>query len=108
MDDVDDGESEIPLNKGKWELVKKDFFMPAPARLTACGYHNELDMVVVAFSNGVFGLYQMPDFVCIHLLSVSREKITTAVFNRLGTGRRLAVQNLCSCSPWRGNERVTF
>ncbi|KAL3643778.1 hypothetical protein CASFOL_014593 [Castilleja foliolosa] len=35
------------------------------------------------FSNGVFALYQMPDFVCIHLLSISREKITMAVFNDL-------------------------
>ncbi|XWS20388.1 hypothetical protein CRYUN_Cryun31cG0096800 [Craigia yunnanensis] len=26
----------------------------------------------------------MPDFVCIHLLSISREKLTTAVFNDLG------------------------
>ncbi|TQD92449.1 hypothetical protein C1H46_022010 [Malus baccata] len=41
-------------------------------------------MLVVGFSNGVFGLYQMPDFVCLHLLSISREKITTAVFNELG------------------------
>lgn len=67
-----------------WRLRKKDFFMQAPARLTACDYHRELDMVVVGFSNGVFGLYQMPDFVCLHLLSISREKITTAAFNRAG------------------------
>lgn len=26
----------------------------------------------------------MPDFVCIHLLSILREKITTVVFNDLG------------------------
>ncbi|KAB2623915.1 periodic tryptophan protein 2-like protein [Pyrus ussuriensis x Pyrus communis] len=43
-----------------------------------------LHMLVVGFSNGVFGLYQMPDFVCLHLLSISREKITMAVFNELG------------------------
>ncbi|KAJ4821206.1 Periodic tryptophan protein 2-like protein [Rhynchospora pubera] len=75
----DDEPSKLP-----WRLRKKDFFMQAPARLTACDYHRELDMVVVGFSNGVFGLYQMPDFVCLHLLSISREKITTAAFNRAG------------------------
>ncbi|KAF3450839.1 hypothetical protein FNV43_RR06928 [Rhamnella rubrinervis] len=69
---------------GKWELLRKDNFVQASAKLTACDYHRELDMVVVGFSNGVFRLYQMPDFVCIHLLSISREKITTAVFNELG------------------------
>lgn len=72
------------LQRGKWVLLRKDNFMQAPAKLTACDYHRELDMVVVCFSNGVFRLYQMPDFVCIHLLSISREKITTAVFNDLG------------------------
>uniref|UniRef100_A0A0E0A1P8 Small-subunit processome Utp12 domain-containing protein n=1 Tax=Oryza glumipatula TaxID=40148 RepID=A0A0E0A1P8_9ORYZ len=82
------GESEepdtTPLHFARWELQKKDFFMQSPAKLTACDYHRELDMVVVGFSNGVFGLYQMPDFVCLHLLSISREKITTAIFNSLG------------------------
>ncbi|BAF17978.1 periodic tryptophan protein 2 [Oryza sativa Japonica Group] len=82
------GESEepdtTPLHFTRWELQKKDFFMQSPAKLTACDYHRELDMVVVGFSNGVFGLYQMPDFVCLHLLSISREKITTAIFNSLG------------------------
>ncbi|KAL2534501.1 periodic tryptophan protein 2-like protein [Abeliophyllum distichum] len=42
-----------------------------------------LDMVVVGFSNEVFGLYQMPNFVCIYLLSISREKIKKVVFNDL-------------------------
>lgn len=72
------------LQKGKWELLRKDNLNQAPAKLTACDYHRGLDMVVVGFSNGVFGLYQMPDFVCLHLLSISREKVTTAVFNELG------------------------
>ncbi|KAG8087850.1 hypothetical protein GUJ93_ZPchr0010g8692 [Zizania palustris] len=78
-------ESDItPLHMAKWELQKKDFFMQSLAKLTACDYHREIDLVVVGFSNVVFGLYQMPDFVCLHLLSISREKITTTIFNSLG------------------------
>lgn len=72
------------LHLANWELQEKHFFMQSPAKLTACDYHRELDMMVVGFSNGVFGLYQMPEFVCLHLLSISREKITTAIFNKLG------------------------
>ena len=52
-------------------------------KLTACDYHRGLDILVVGFSNGVFGLYQMPNFVCIHLLSISKEKLKKAVFNDL-------------------------
>ncbi|KAL5575626.1 hypothetical protein UlMin_017325 [Ulmus minor] len=85
---------------GKWELLRKDNFPQAPAKLTACDYHRGLDMVVVGFSNGVFGLYQMPDFVCIHLLSISREKITTAVFNELGNWLTFGCAKLGQLLVW--------
>lgn len=95
----DDGSGYL-LHTGKWELVKKDYFMQAPAKLTACDYHRDLDLVVVGFSNGVFGLYQMPDFVCIHLLSISREKITTAVFNDLGSWLTFGCAKLGQLLVW--------
>lgn len=93
-------EDEDAPSKPSWRLRKKNFFMQAPARLTACDYHRELDMVVVGFSNGVFGLYQMPDFVCLHLLSISREKITTAAFNRAGNWLLFGCANLGQLLVW--------
>ncbi|KAL5729517.1 U3 snoRNP protein [Ranunculus cassubicifolius] len=103
--DEDDGDNfekeiEFALHKGKWELMKKDNFGQAPAKLTACDYHRGLDLVVVGFSNGVFGLYQMPDFVCIHSLSISREKITTAGFNDLGNWLTLGCAKLGQLLVW--------
>ncbi|KAF4399740.1 hypothetical protein G4B88_022823 [Cannabis sativa] len=94
------GEESGYLQKGKWELLRKDSFSQAPSKLTACDYHRGLDMVVVGFSNGVFGLYQMPDFVCIHLLSISREKITTAVFNQLGNWLTFGCAKLGQLLVW--------
>ncbi|XP_078431883.1 periodic tryptophan protein 2 [Wolffia australiana] len=94
-----DGELSVSL-AGKWELLKKDFFMQAPAKLTACDYQRELDTVVVGFSNGVFGLYQMPDFVCIHALSISKEKITTAVFNKSGNWLTFGCAKLGQLLVW--------
>lgn len=99
-DDELDEENGLLLHKSKWELLKKDFFMQAPAKLTACDYHKGLNMVVVGFSNGVFALYQMPDFVCIHLLSISREKITTAVFNDLGNWLTFGCAKLGQLLVW--------
>ncbi|EEF44743.1 periodic tryptophan protein 2 [Ricinus communis] len=100
--DGNDGEQEGEgfLHKGKWGLVRKDGFMQSPAKVTACDYHRLLDMVVVGFSNGVFGLYQMPDFVCIHLLSISREKITTAVFNETGNWLTFGCAKLGQLLVW--------
>ncbi|XP_058074231.1 periodic tryptophan protein 2 [Magnolia sinica] len=97
---LDEGVWEFALHRGKWELLRKDFFMQASAKLTACDYHRGLDMVVVGFSNGVFGLYQMPDFVCIHMLSISREKITTAVFNGLGNWLTFGCAKLGQLLVW--------
>lgn len=99
--DVEPGEDDgLSLLKKKWTLLRKDFFMQAPAKLTACDYHKGLDMVVVGFSNGVFALYQMPDFVCLHLLSISREKITTAVFNGLGNWLTFGCAKLGQLLVW--------
>ncbi|KAL6006116.1 U3 snoRNP protein [Asimina triloba] len=97
---LDGGAGKFALHRGKWELFRKDFFMQASAKLTACDYHSGLDMVVVGFSNGVFGLYQMPDFVCIHLLSISREKVTTAVFNGLGNWLTFGCAKLGQLLVW--------
>ncbi|KAK6914986.1 WD40 repeat [Dillenia turbinata] len=88
------------LVRGKWELLRKDNFMQQQARLTACDYHRGLELVVVGFSNGVFGLYQMPDFICLHLLSISREKITTAVFNDLGNWLTFGCAKLGQLLVW--------
>ncbi|XP_050286400.1 periodic tryptophan protein 2 [Quercus robur] len=86
---------------GKWRLLRKDCFNQAPAKLTACDYHAGLDMLVVGFSNGVFGLYRtVPDFVCIHLLSISREKITTAVFNEAGNWLTFGCAKLGQLLVW--------
>ncbi|KAI5417942.1 hypothetical protein KIW84_042538 [Lathyrus oleraceus] len=57
-------------------------------------------MVVVGFSNGVFALYQMPDFVCIHMMSISKEKITTAFFNDLGNWLSFGCPKLGQLLVW--------
>ncbi|CAI8613079.1 unnamed protein product [Vicia faba] len=88
------------LCRGKWELLRKDCFNQAPAKVSACHYHRGLDMVVVGFSNGVFALYQMPDFVCIHMMSISKEKITTALFNDLGNWMSFGCAKLGQLLVW--------
>ena len=96
----DEDEEEEYMHRGKWVLLRKDGFNQGSAKVTACDYHQGLDMVVVGFSNGVFGLYQMPDFICIHLLSISREKLTTAVFNQRGNWLTFGCARLGQLLVW--------
>ncbi|KAL4194141.1 hypothetical protein AMTRI_Chr05g67220 [Amborella trichopoda] len=89
-----------PLHKGTWVLRKKYFFMQPHAKLTACDYHAGLDIMVVGFSSGVFELYQMPDITLIHSFSISREKITTASFNKHGNWLALGCARLGQLLVW--------
>lgn len=99
LEGEDDDEEEY-MHRGKWVLLRKDGFNQGSAKVTACDYHQGLDMVVVGFSNGVFGLYQMPDFICIHLLSISRQKLTTAIFNERGNWLTFGCAKLGQLLVW--------
>jgi len=45
--------------EGRWRLKDKHFFNQRGAHLTALDYHKPTNMLVVAFSSGVFDLYQV-------------------------------------------------
>ena len=52
----------------RWRIVKKDYFLQNNAKVTCASYHAVSNLLVVGFSNGLFGLYELPDFNAIHLL----------------------------------------
>jgi periodic tryptophan protein 2 len=52
----------------RWRITQKHFFMQNNAKLNCASYHAETNLLVVGFSNGLFGLYEMPDFNEIHKL----------------------------------------
>lgn len=97
---MDDGKKKMMnLQTGKWSLVEKRFFHQA-AKLTTCDYHPGLSIIVVGFSVGIFGIYQLPDFTCYHLLSISTRKITSAVFNGAGNWIALGCASLGQLLVW--------
>ena len=52
----------------RWRIVKRDYFLQNNAKVNCATYHALSDLLVVGFSNGLFGLYEMPDFNMIHTL----------------------------------------
>jgi len=52
----------------RWRITQKHFFMQNNAKLNCASYHADTNLLVVGFSNGLFGLYEMPDFNEIHKL----------------------------------------
>jgi hypothetical protein len=69
---------------GHWKLEEKLYFNQRGARVSAADYHAGSGMLVVAFTNGIFDLYELPGFQNVHTLSVTRERISSAAFNAAG------------------------
>ncbi|PCH06693.1 Small-subunit processome, Utp12 [Penicillium occitanis (nom. inval.)] len=68
----------------RWRIMKKDFFLQNDAKLKCASFHAKSNLLVVGFSNGIFGLYELPDFNNIHTLSVSQSNIDFVTMNKSG------------------------
>ena len=79
---------------GHWKLEEKLYFNQRGARVSAADYHAGTGMLVVAFTNGIFDLYELPGFQNVHTLSVTRERISSAAFNAAGNWVRPRCQRL--------------
>ena len=63
LDDSKDDESSL-----RWRIVNRHHFMQAKAKVKCATYHVGSDLLVAGFSNGLFGLYKLPEFDMIHTL----------------------------------------
>lgn len=63
-----DPETDEDIAEARWRIVKKDFFMQNDAKVNCAAFHAASNLLVVGFSNGLFGLYDLPEFNMIHLL----------------------------------------
>jgi len=68
----------------KWMLQAKHFFHQDQTDLTCAEFHKESNVLVVGFSTGIFMLYEMPEFVQIHSLSITQHKINSVAINPSG------------------------
>ena len=57
----------------RWRILKKDFFLQNNAKVNCATFHAASNLLVVGFSNGLFGLYELPEFNQIHLLRYAVE-----------------------------------
>lgn len=91
---------EQELASGSWSLASKHYFMQRGARLSAVDYHKPSGVLVVGFSNGLFELYQLPEFQVLQTLSVSHERISAAAFNAAGDWLALGCAKLGQLLVW--------
>ncbi|KAJ5378859.1 hypothetical protein N7509_011978 [Penicillium cosmopolitanum] len=79
-----DPETDEVIGEPQWRIAKKDFFMQNDAKVNCAAFHAPSSLLVVGFSNGLFGLYDLPEFNMIHQLSVSQSNIDVVTINKSG------------------------
>ena len=73
----------------RWKLVTREFLWDPHTTVSCVDFNRTSGLLVVGFTSGVFGLYEMPGCVNLHRLSVSSNRITSVSLN--ATGEWLAV-----------------
>ncbi|KAL9105506.1 MAG: hypothetical protein Q9227_009336 [Pyrenula ochraceoflavens] len=68
----------------RWRIVQRNYFMQSNAKVNCAFFHAASNLLTVGFSNGLFGLYELPDFTNIHLLSISQSDISCIASNKTG------------------------
>lgn len=61
-------EDEPEENSERWRIAEKHYFMQNNAHVTCAAFHAETNLLVVGFSNGIFGIHELPEFSTIQNL----------------------------------------
>ncbi|KAJ1863412.1 U3 snoRNP protein [Coemansia sp. RSA 989] len=66
-----------------WITTERHYAMQN-AKVQSAAFSWATGLLVLGFTNGVFGIWEMPDFNMVHSLSISRKKINTVAINPSG------------------------
>ncbi|KAJ6487922.1 WD40-repeat-containing domain protein [Mycena sanguinolenta] len=107
--DSDDDEPVASTSKGtsanivantRWGVHKRNYFNQTGTKVVCTTYHAPSNLLVVGFSSGIFGLWEMPAFSNIHTLSISQEKISSVAINPSGEWLAFGARKLGQLLVW--------
>ncbi|KAI1280090.1 periodic tryptophan protein 2 [Xylaria sp. FL0933] len=84
----------------RWRIVQRHYFMQNNAHVKCAAFHPDTSLLVAGFSNGIFGLYEMPDFNPIHTLSISQNEIDFVTINNSGEWLAFGASKLGQLLVW--------
>lgn len=82
-----------------WRIVEKNFFNQ-DAKVSCCTFHPKSNLLVVGFSSGIFGLYELPSFTNIQVLSISQNAIDHVTINSTGEWLAFGASKLGQLLVW--------
>ncbi|KAF2455633.1 WD40-repeat-containing domain protein [Lineolata rhizophorae] len=87
-------------NDMRWRIAQRHYFMQSNAHLTCATFHAQSNLVVAGFSNGLFGIYELPEFITIQTLSISQNDIDFVSINKTGEWFAFGASKLGQLLVW--------
>ncbi|KDQ58678.1 hypothetical protein JAAARDRAFT_34512 [Jaapia argillacea MUCL 33604] len=84
----------------RWGIQKRHYFNLPNTKVVCSTYHASSSLLIVGFSTGVFGLYELPSFTNIHTLSISQERISSVAINASGEWLAFGAKKLGQLLVW--------
>ncbi|KAI0124381.1 WD40-repeat-containing domain protein [Xylariales sp. AK1849] len=99
-EDSDDEMQDDEAADMRWRIVQRHYFMQNNASVKCASFHPESNLLVAGFSNGIFGLYELPEFNMIHTLSISQNDIDFVTINQSGEWLAFGASKLGQLLVW--------
>jgi periodic tryptophan protein 2 len=102
LEDSEDEQMAIVENPKymQWRIAERHYFLQSNTKVSCVAYHADSNILVAGFSNGVFGLYEMPEFNMIHSLSISQNDIDFVTINKTGEWLAFGASKLGQLLVW--------
>ncbi|ORY31612.1 WD40-repeat-containing domain protein [Naematelia encephala] len=84
----------------RWGVSSRHYFNQPGTKVVCATFHANTSLLIVGFSTGVFGLWEMPDFSPVHTLSISNEKISSVAVNPSGEWLAFGAAKLGQLLVW--------
>ncbi|KIY70735.1 WD40 repeat-like protein [Cylindrobasidium torrendii FP15055 ss-10] len=84
----------------RWGVSERHYFNQSGTKVVCATFHSRTNLLIVGFSSGVFGLWEMPGFSNIHTLSISQEKISSVAINASGEWLAFGAKKLGQLLVW--------
>ncbi|KAI0049222.1 WD repeat protein [Auriscalpium vulgare] len=84
----------------RWGVHRRHYFNQPGTKVVCSTFHRGAGLLVVGFSTGVFGLWEMPAFTNVHTLSISQEKISSVAVSASGEWLAFGARRLGQLLVW--------
>jgi periodic tryptophan protein 2 len=92
--------SKTTARPGTWKLLDRRILRDGQGEVASCAYNRASHILVMAFDKGVFALYEMPDCINIHHISVSNTMLNTVCISPSGEWLGIGASELGQLLVW--------